>query len=106
MFSEGHLSNRKLFTGEMQQSSDWVVDSYHHIVTDLASKVRQLGSIMQSHDDDMVLLKAIDDDHVVRVSGDYGGLKCDLFIYESVDLGFAAIPWLSKDLGRFVGNVY
>ena len=60
---------------------------------------------MQSHDGDMVLIKAIDDDHVVRVSGDYGGLKCDLFIYESVDLGFAAIPWLIKDLGRCVGNV-
>ena len=105
MFSEGHLSIRKLFTGEMQQSSDRVVDSYHPIVTDMASKVRQLGSIMRSHDGDMVLLKAIDDDHVVRVSGDRGGLKFDFFLYESVDLGFEAIPWLSKDLGRFVDNV-
>ena len=61
---------------------------------------------MQSHDDDMVLLKAIDDDHVVRVSGDRGGLKFDLIPYESIDLGFAAMEWLSNDLGRFVGNVY
>ena len=32
---------------------------------------------MQSHDGDMVLIKAIDDDHVVRVSVDRVGLKCD-----------------------------
>ena len=61
---------------------------------------------MRSHDGDMVLIKAIDDDHVVRVSGDRGGLKCDFILYESVDLGFAAILWLSKNLGRFLGNVY
>ena len=106
MFLEGQISILKLFTGEMQQGSYRVVDSYHLILTDLASKVRQLGSIMQSHDGDMVLLMAIDDDHVVRTSGDCVGLKCDFTLYESFDFGFAAIPWLSKDLGRFLGNVY
>ena len=57
---------------------------------------------MRSHDGDMVLLMAIDDDHVVRVSGDRGGLKCDFIFYESVDLGFAAIPWLTNYLGCFL----
>ena len=61
---------------------------------------------MRSHDGDMVLLMAIDDDHVVRVSGDRGGLKFDFILYESVDLGFAAIPWLINYLGCFFGNLH